>query len=135
MAVRPNIDVNEFEKKKTRCMVDIYVCSATALSFIFQTAFLYGYSFLMYKESRQHKMAMSYSSMASYSLCPVFPILEIYLHGVAVTSILAFLTVLFLTITSQSPPSGNVNSSQDAVIPIFETRNENFRGEIMDITW
>jgi hypothetical protein len=133
MMARISIDVHEFEKKKTRFMVDIFVCSAATLSFIFQSAFLYGYSLLLFKESRQHKIYMSYSAIASYSLCPVFPILEIYLHGVAVTSILAFLTVLILTITSLSPPSGNMNSTQDAVNPIFKKRNENIRGKILDI--
>ena len=127
-----SVDVNEFDKKKTRCMVDIFVCSASTLSFIFQTAFMYGYSFLMYKESRQHKIYLDYPAMASLSLCPVFPILEIYLHGVAVTSILAFLTVLFLTITSLSPPPGDINSPQDAVNPIFGKRNENIKGKLMD---
>ena len=131
--VRISIDVSEFEKKKSQCMVDIFVCSASTLSFIFHTAFLYGYSFLMYKESRQHKVYHSYPTIASYSLCPVFPILEIYLHGVAVTSILAFLTVLILTITSLSPPPGDITSPQDAVNPVFEKRNENTTGKIMDI--
>ena len=106
-------NVSELNQKTSSCMIGIFISSATTLSFIFQSAFLYGYAFFLFKESRQHKIYLGYPNLASDSLCPVLPILEVYIHGVAVTSLIAFLTIGFLYSASLSPPSNGEHSSQD----------------------
>ena len=96
---------SNIDKKIENCKMDIFVSSATTLSFIFQSAFLYGYIFFLYKESRQYKIYLGFHDFASYGLCPVLPILEVYLHGVAMTSVLAFITIFIMYATSLSPPA------------------------------
>ena len=96
---------SNIDKKIENCKMDIFVSSATTLSFIFQSAFLYGYIFFLYKESRQYKIYLGFHDFASYGLCPVLPILEVYLHGVAMTSVFAFITIFIMYATSLSPPA------------------------------
>ena len=96
---------SNIDKKIENCKMDIFVSSATTLSFIFQSAFLYGYIFFLYKESRQYKIYLGFHDFASYGLCPVLPILEVYLHGVAMTSVFAFITIFIMYTTSLSPPA------------------------------
>ena len=96
---------SNIDKKIENCKMDIFVSSATTLSFIFQSAFLYGYIFFLYKESRQYKIYLGFHDFASYGLCPVLPILEVYLHGVAITSVFAFITIFIMYATSLSPPA------------------------------
>ena len=99
------INRHEFERKKKEFIIDISVSSATTLSFVFQSTFLYGYVFLMFQENRQHRLHIEHQGSAADSLCPVLPILEVYLHGVAVTSILAFVVIGILYTSSLSPPT------------------------------
>ena len=96
---------HEFERKKKEFIIDISVSSATTLSFVFQSTFLYGYVFLMFQENRQHRLHIEHPENAADRLCPVLPILEIYMHGVAVTSILAFVVIGILYAASLSPPT------------------------------
>ena len=96
---------SNIDKKIENCKMDIFVSSATTLSFIFQSAFLYGYIFFLYKESRQYKIYLGFHDFASYGLCPVLPILEVYLHGVAMTSVFAFIAIFIMYATSLSPPA------------------------------
>jgi len=93
----------EFERKKKEFIIDISVSSATVLAFVYQSTFLYGYIFLMFQENRQHHLHDLHPENAVDSLCPVLPILEIYLHSVAVTSILAFLLIGAMYTSSLSP--------------------------------
>ena len=95
---------HEFERKKKEFIIDISVSSATVLAFVYQSTFLYGYIFLMFQENRQHHLHDLHPENAVDSLCPVLPILEIYLHSVAVTSILAFLLIGVMYTSSLSPP-------------------------------
>ena len=106
-----NISRREYEKKKKEFVIDISVSSATTLSFVFQSTFLYGYVFLMFQENRQHRLHELHPGNAADSLCPVLPILEIYLHGVAVTSILAF-AVIGILYTASLPPPKDYNNSR-----------------------
>ena len=101
------IKVNKLELQRLSlsCTLDILISSATVLSFIFQTAFLYGWIFILFKWSKQSKINTLLPNLASDTLCPCLPLLEIYIHGVAVTSIVAFIAVFFLYHTSLPPPA------------------------------
>ena len=102
----PESKVNKLELQRISlsCTLDILISSATVLSFIFQTAFLYGWVFFLFKWSEQSKINTLLPNIAADTLCPSLPLLEIYLHGVAVTSIIAFIAVFFLYHTSLPPP-------------------------------
>ena len=104
-----DISRREYEQKKKEFVIDISVSSATTLSFVFQSTFLYGYVFLMFQENRQHRLHELHPGNAADSLCPVLPILEVYLHGVAVTSILAFVVIGILYTASLPPPKDGNN--------------------------
>ena len=90
-------------QRTKNCKIDIFVSSATTLSFIFQSVFLYGYMFFVYEEIRQHKIHLDFNYYSSNGLCPALPTLEVYLHGVAMTSLISFVTIFIMFITSFLP--------------------------------
>ena len=115
----------EFERKKKEFIIDISVSSATVLAFVYQSTFLYGYIFLMFQENRQHHLHDLHPENAVDSLCPVLPILEIYLHSVAVTSILAFLLIGAMYTSSLSPSkSSNTQINSLKTLDVTSERDD-----------
>ena len=112
-------------QRTKNCKIDIFVSSATTLSFVFQSVFLYGYMFFVYEEIRQHKIHLDFHHYSSSGLCPALPILEVYLHGVAMTSAISFVTICIMYITS-FVPTEIVNQQTD---PKLEDK-KNFHGGI-----
>ena len=115
-------------QRNKNCKIDIFVSSATTLSFVFQSVFLYGYMFFVYEEIRQHKIHLDFHYYSSSGLCPALPILEVYLHGVAMTSVIAFVTIFIMYITSFLPTE-IVNQQTD---PTLEDENKFSEGKRLD---
>ena len=59
--------------------------------------------FFVYEEIRQHKIHLDFHYYSSNGLCPALLILEVYLHGVAITSVIAFVLIFIMYITSFLP--------------------------------
>ena len=59
--------------------------------------------FFVYEEIRQHKIHLDFHYYSSNGLCPALLILEVYLHGVAMTSVIAFVLIFIMYITSFLP--------------------------------
>ena len=104
-AMGPLVQRSEHDiiQRTKNCKIDIFVSSATTLSFVFQSVFLYGYMFFVYEEIRQQKIHLDFHYYSSSGLCPALPILEVYLHGVAMTSVIAFVTIFIMYKTSFLP--------------------------------
>ena len=86
-------------------MFNIFMSCTTTLSFIFHSAYLYGYVFFLFKMNSYYNIYLGFPELTTYNLCPVMPILEIYLHGVAVTCFLAFVMVFIMCVISSPLPT------------------------------
>ena len=115
-------------QRTQNCKIDIFVSSATTLSFVFQSVFLYGYMFFVYEEIRQHEIHLDFHYYSSNGLCPALPILELYLHGVAMTTVIAFVTIFIMYKTSFLPTE-IVNQQTD---PKLENKKKFSEGKRLD---
>ena len=129
-AMGPLVQISEHDiiQRTKNCKIDIFVSSATTLSFVFQSVFLYGYMFFVYEEIRQHKIHLDFHYYSSNGLCPALPTLEVYLHGVAMTSVIAFVTIFIMYITSFLPTE-IVNQQTD---PKLEGKKKFSEGKRLD---
>ena len=95
----------KFSNIKSEYMFNIFMSCTTTLSFIFHSAYLYGYMFFLFKMNSFYNIYLGFPELTRYNLCPVLPILEIYLHGVALTCILAFVMVFIMCLISFLSPT------------------------------